>query len=296
MKKALIILNPFAGTKKANRVLTDIISEIQKGGYNVSVHITEGKGDGEEYSFAFSKFYDLIIAVGGDGTFNEVASGMFRANSASLLGYIPAGSTNDFAASLNLKTTPTKAAKDIIEGEIRKIDLGLFNSRPFAYVASFGAFTSVSYSTPQDVKNSLGHIAYVFEGIKDISNIKGKHIQVKTDDRVFSGKYSFGAISNTTSLGGVLKISPEMVDMNDGLLEVMLIKEPQTLNDLTQILNALNTKNYSTPMIDFCSTTKAEIIAEEEMIWTLDGERQDGSSVIKIKNVRDAINLIVPKK
>ena len=195
---------------------------------------------------------------------------------------------------MKLSGSPVKAARDIAAGKVRKLDVGSFNGRIFTYVASFGAFTGTSYSTPQEIKNSLGHLAYIIEGIKDIGNIKGTRIKVRTENKVFDGRYIFGAVSNSTSLGGLLKINPDIVDMNDGLLEILLIKEPQNLNDLTQILTALNTQNYSSPMIDFCSVTSATVYAGENMNWTIDGEKQEGSKVIEVKNIANALSIITP--
>lgn len=295
-KKALIILNPKAGLKKANRLLTDIIKEIQKGGYISTSFITTKSGDAKNIAAELSAEMDLIVAVGGDGTFNEVVSGVSDSGADVPIGYIPAGSTNDFAATLKLSSSPKEAAKDIVSGRKRKLDIGSFNDRIFTYVASFGAFTETAYTTPQELKNALGHLAYIIEGSKDIWNIKSYKMKIKTDRNTFEGDYIFGAISNSTSLGGLLKINPNIVDMNDGLLEMLFIRRPENLNDLGQILTALNTMNYNSPMIDFCSAPSAEIKVSKNMRWTLDGEMAEGENIIKIKNIKDKINIITPSK
>lgn len=293
-KKALIIMNPCAGIKKANRLLTDMISEIQKGGYVCTPIITSEKGEGEKRAFEMAKGYDLVVAVGGDGTFNEVVSGVVKAGTDIPIGYIPAGSTNDFAASLKLSLSPVKAAVDIAAGKKRKLDIGSFNGRCFTYVASFGAFTESAYSTPQELKNALGHLAYIIEGSKDIWNIKTYSLKVKTDKKTFNGDYIFGAISNSTSVGGLLKINPDVVDMNDGMLEILLIKKPSNLNEWGQLLNAITTMNYKDRMIDFCSSTKVEIISEGDFSWTLDGEKAEGAKTVEILNLKNKLDLIIP--
>jgi YegS/Rv2252/BmrU family lipid kinase len=293
-KKALIILNPRAGLKKANRLLTDIIREIQKGGYICTSFITTAALDAKNIAAEMGANYDLIVAVGGDGTFNEVVSGIHTSGVKTLIGYIPAGSTNDFATTLKLSSSPKEAAKDIASGTSRKLDIGSFNDRIFTYVASFGAFTETAYTTPQELKNALGHLAYIIEGSKDIWNIKSYKMKITTDEKTFEGDYIFGAVSNSTSLGGLLKINPNIVDMNDGLLEMLFIKRPENLNELGQIITALNTMNYNSPMIDFCSAPQAEIRAPKSMNWTLDGEMAEGKGVIKIKNIKDAVNIITP--
>ena len=293
-KKALIILNPRAGLKKANRLLTDIIKEIQKGGYISTSFITTAALDAKNIAAEMGANYDLIVAVGGDGTFNEVVSGIHTSGVKTLIGYIPAGSTNDFATTLKLSSSPKEAAKDIASGTSRKLDIGSFNDRIFTYVASFGAFTETAYTTPQELKNALGHLAYIIEGSKDIWNIKSYKMKITTDEKTFEGDYIFGAVSNSTSLGGLLKINPNIVDMNDGLLEMLFIKRPENLNELGQIITALNTMNYNSPMIDFCSAPQAEIRAPKSMNWALDGEMAEGKGVIKIKNIKDAVNIITP--
>ena len=291
-KKALIILNPKAGQKKANRLLTDIISELQKGGYICTPVVTTASKEGEDIAASLAKDYDTVIAVGGDGTFNEVVSGVIKSGAEVSIGYIPAGSTNDFAAALKLSSSPVSAAKAIAAGNIRKLDVGSFNDRIFTYVALFGAFTEASYTTPQELKNALGHLAYIIEGTKDIWSIKSYKLKVETDKKTFEGDYIFGAVSNSTSLGGLLKINPNIVDMNDGLLELLFIKKPENLNDLGQIITALNTMKYNSPMIDFCSTHKAVIYADKKMNWTLDGERAEGKEIIEVKNIKDKIDII----
>ena len=293
IKKALVIINPKAGMKKSNKLLTDIVSELQKGGYVATVFVTGKQGDGLAFSYKNAKRFSLVIAIGGDGTFNEVVSGVLKSGASVNIGYIPSGSTNDFASTLNLPLSPIKAASNIVNGSPKAFDVGSFNGRIFTYVASFGAFTGSSYNASQDVKNSIGHLAYIFEGVKDIGNIKGFSLGVKADNVNFSGRYIFGAISNTTSLGGLLKIDKQIVDLSDGKLEMILVKEPKSIKDLNYILTAINSKNYSNcPMIDFCSSREIDIVTKDDFNWTIDGEKQIGSQIIEVKNIEKAINLL----
>ena len=292
-KKALVVINPKAGIKKSNRLLTDIVSELQKGEYLVTVYVTRKQGDGNRFVVKNVKNFSLVVAVGGDGTFNEVVAGVIASGTKTNIGYIPSGSTNDFASTLRLPLSPVKAATNIIKGTPKAFDVGVFNGRVFTYVASFGAFTGSSYNAPQEVKNSIGHLAYIFEGVKDIGNIKGFNLDVKTEEKSFSGRYIFGSISNTTSLGGLLKINEEIVDLSDGKLELMFIKEPKNIKELNQILSAINLKNYiDCPMIDFCSARSIDIITKDDFNWTIDGEKQNGSPIIEVKNIEKAIKLL----
>lgn len=217
MKRLLLILNPCSGKKRANRALAEIVSIFNRGGYDVTVYTTAARGDATQVAASRCREFDCVVCAGGDGTFNEVVSGVYAAGSDTPIGYIPAGSTNDFASSMHLSRNLLQAARDIVEGEPRTLDLGSFNGRCFSYVASFGAFTRASYATSQSVKNALGHLAYVLGGIKELPSIRSRHVRFLLDhETVLEDDYIFGAISNSTSVAGILTLSPEIVDMNDG--------------------------------------------------------------------------------
>ncbi|MDD7719645.1 MAG: diacylglycerol kinase family lipid kinase [Eubacteriaceae bacterium] len=293
MKKVLIVLNPCAGTRQANRYLAEIIDIFCKADYQVSVATTGKSGDGTVIARERAHEFDLIVGIGGDGTFNEVVAGVLEAEADVPLGYIPAGSTNDFANSMGLSTKILQAAEDIVSGEPKTLDIGTFNGRFFSYVASFGAFTRASYEAPQSIKNALGHLAYILEGIKDIPSLAPLEVRVNMENGVYGGKYLFGAVCNSTSVGGLLTLSEEQVDMNDGKFEVLLIKSPGNIIELNQIIFALSTGNYNNcKLISFFSSGDLEIEAPEDMPWSLDGEYQEGNEKIHIKNIKSAIKLI----
>ena len=295
MKKLLLIMNPNAGTKRANKYLTDILVLFAKYGYETKVCLTAGRGDGHNIAKKFSPEYDLVVCIGGDGTFNETVGGLYESGSKVPLGYIPAGSTNDFGSGLGFSKRILQAAEDIMNGTTRNIDIGKFNERYFSYTASFGVFTKVSYTTSQSIKNALGHLAYLLEGIKELSSIRSEHIKIKVNGNIIEDDYIFGAICNSTSLGGVLTLNPDVVDLSDGMFEILLIKMPKNIIDLNSIIFALNNKDYSsTDMIYFCSASSAQIEADRTVSWTLDGEYMEGSNVISMENIHDAITLIVP--
>ena len=296
MKRVLIILNPCAGTKQANKYLVDIIDIFCRAGYETVVATTEKRGDGTEFARERCADFDLVVCIGGDGTFNEVIAGILESGKQVPIGYIPAGSTNDFAGSLNLSKNVVRAAEDIVRGEPRTLDVGCFNGRYFSYVASFGAFTRASYEAPQSIKNALGHLAYILEGIKDIPSIKPEKLWLKTEKGVYGGNYLFGAISNSTSVGGILTLSDDLVDMDDGMFEVLLIKSPSNILELNQILFDLTTQNYNSPLISFFSSSKLEITADPDMPWTLGGEYQEGRAEITVENLHHAIQLITNRE
>lgn len=292
MPEAIIIMNPCAGTKKANKYLTDILYLFSRYGYFSRVFMTSKKGDGAVLAEKYAKEGDLIVAIGGDGTFNEVVDGVVKSKTNTPIGYIPAGSTNDFASTLKLNKNILKAAEDIMEGTPRTIDIGLFNNKCFTYVASFGAFTRISYSTPQNTKNIFGHLAYILEGIKDIPSIRHEHMRIETDNGVFEDDYLFGAVSNSTTLGGILTIDPETVDLNDGLLELVLIRRPKNVFEMNQLILSLNGQIYDCEMINLVSTRNIKIHCDSCPDWTLDGEFEQGATDIEIKNIPDAFKII----
>lgn len=295
-KKVLIIMNPCSGTKKANKYLTDIVNIFTVNDYVSTVLTTTKRGDGRIYAKNYAKKMDLIVCIGGDGTFNEVVSGVIQSGVRVPIGYIPAGSTNDFANSLHLSKGIVKAAHDIVQGEPVSLDIGTFNGRNFSYVASFGAFTKTSYATPQNVKNALGHLAYVLGGINSIASIRAEHMAFEVNGMKYEDDYIFGAISNSTSVGGILTLKPELVDMSDGEFELLLVKAPHDLVELGAIIHMLTTQNYEDEMITFINASEFNIHASKETSWTLDGEYQEGMEEIKVVNMHHAIDLIMNGK
>lgn len=293
MKKLLLIINPSAGQRKANRLLTDIISMFNRANYQVTVHITECQGDAEGVVVQNAGAYDLLVCCGGDGTFNETVSGLLKVGLDIPIGYIPAGSTNDFATSLGLSTDILQATRDIVEGIAAPLDMGDFNGRYFSYVASFGAFTRASYATPQSMKNILGHAAYILSGIQELSQIKTHRLSFTLPDGSrIEDDFLFGAISNSTSMAGVLTLSPDRVDMQDGLFELLLVRAPRDLIELSDCIVALQKQTYQCAMMTFLSTSSVSVCAPEDMDWTLDGEHQFGCKEIHVNNLHHAVRVI----
>lgn len=293
MKKMLFVMNPYSGQRKANKVLAEILEMFNRAGYEVIVHMTAGPGDATKVVAERGKNMDLVVCCGGDGTFNETISGLMESNADVPVGYIPAGSTNDFANSLHLPTEPLEAAKDILWGQVQSYDAGKFGDRYFSYVASFGAFTKVSYATPQSIKNALGHTAYVLEGIQELSQIHKEHIRMDIDGEIVEDDFLFGAICNSTSVGGILTLDPEQVDMRDGKLEILLVRAPQSLMEIVECIQAVQSQDYNNcEMISFRSASHIEVDANPEMPWTLDGEREDGHAHITVVNKHLAYRLM----
>lgn len=294
-KQLLFIMNPVAGQKKASRVLCDILLVFCQAGYRVTTVMTTGPGTATKAAETLGKDADLVVCCGGDGTMNETVAGLMKAGISVPLGYIPAGTTNDFATGLKLSLNPVQAARDIVEGVPKVLDVGLFNDRLFCYVASFGAFTRASYQIPQDIKNLLGHTAYVLGGISELSQIRNEHLQVELDGQEIEDDFVFGAICNSTSIGGILALDPRQVDMCDGLFEIMLVRQPRNLEEIAECIQALQSQKYDCAMITFRSVRDVKIRASADMPWTLDGERADGQEQIHIGILHAAITLMVRK-
>lgn len=295
MKKMLFVMNPYSGQRRANRFLAEIIEAFNRADFEVRCHMTAGPGDAAKV-VSEAKDMDLVVCCGGDGTFNETISGLITAGLDVPVGYIPAGSTNDFANSLRLNTDVMGAVRDILDGQAVSYDAGIFNGRYFSYVASFGAFTRTSYNTPQNIKNALGHTAYVLEGISELSQIRPEHIRMEVDDEFIEGDFLFGAICNSTSVGGILTLNPDVVDMCDGMMEILLVRAPQSLVEVAECIQAVQTQKYNCAMLTFRSAKHIRIMADPDMPWTLDGEREDGHKEIRVEVHHKAYRLMQKKE
>lgn len=294
-QRVILMVNPMAGRQKIRNELLYVVDTLTKAGYETIIYTTQGKDATRDLLAEKDSQFDRVICCGGDGTFNEILSATMHWNKRPILGYIPAGTTNDFAAGLKLPSDIREAAVNIVRGTPHTVDAGLFNTSYFSYVASFGAFTETSYSTPQNFKNALGHLAYILEGIKEIPAFTPYTVCVEADGQIYKDSYIFGAVSNARSVGGILKISDSLVDLNDGVFEVMMIKMPKTLMDLSAIvtsLTSLNPLKYDPSMFLFLQTKELKITFEQEMVWSLDGERVSGGKEARIACIKDAFKIL----
>ena len=294
-QRVLLMVNPMAGRQKIRNELLYVVDTLTKAGYETIIYTTQGKDATRALLAEKDSQFDRVICCGGDGTFNEILSATMHWDKRPILGYIPAGTTNDFAAGLKLPSDIREAAVNIVRGTPHTVDAGLFNTSYFSYVASFGAFTETSYSTPQNFKNALGHLAYILEGIKEIPAFTSYTVCVEADGQIYKDSYIFGAVSNARSVGGILKISDSLVDLNDGVFEVMMIKMPKTLMDLSAIvtsLTSLNPLKYDPSMFLFLQTKELKIAFEQEMVWSLDGERVSGGKEARIACIKDAFKIL----
>lgn len=292
-KKILFIFNPRSGKGQTKNKLYDIIDVFVKAGYEVIVHPTQGARDAVKMSYEMAEEVDMIVCAGGDGTLDEVVTGIMKSGIRVPFGYIPAGSTNDFASSLGISKDMVKAAKDIVEGRIFPFDVGDFNQGTFVYIAAFGLFTDVSYQTDQTMKNTLGHLAYLMEGTKRIFDVKSYFMSVEANGQIYEGNYLYGMITNSNSVGGFRNLVGDGVVINDGLFEVTLIKQPKTPLELSEIVTALMTSFDNTNLIDSFKTDRIVLRALEEVSWTLDGEYGGNHKEVVIENKKQAMDIII---
>lgn len=295
-KRLLMIVNPCSGKAKMKTALLRIVQIFSNADYDVAVYPTKARGDATDYVKGLKPdLYERIIVCGGDGTLNEVVTGLMSAGLSYKIGYIPSGTLNEWSSSIHISRNIYTAAEDIIDGTEIKLDLGQFGEKYFCYTASFGAFTSASYSAPQNIKNILGQAAYFFEGIKSLANIKSVHLKFKADDREIEGDFLFGAISNSMSVGGVVKFDQALVKLNDGLFEVVLIRKPANILKFQSYIDAILKHDLNREGIEFFHTKEITIMGSKEVPWTLDGEYAEGTDTITIKNLPGALRLILPK-
>lgn len=294
-KKLLLIVNPCSGRAKMHTELLKVVEILSAADYAVTVYPTKHKGDATDHIIKLSQNdYDIIVVCGGDGTLNEVITGLMQSGIDLPLGYIPSGTLNEWSSGLNISRNIETAAKDIINGKKIQLDIGKFGDKYFSYTASFGAFTSASYSAPQDVKNVLGQAAYFIEGIKSLSNIKPIHLKFTCESQTVEGDFLFGAISNSLSVGGIVKYNKSTVELNDGMFEVLLIRNPDNILKLQPIIDGILKRDFSREGIEFFRTNAVTIEPQQKVSFTLDGEFAEAENPLLIKNLHNAITFIIP--
>ncbi len=292
-KTLMLIVNPRAGRSRSLAPLLNAISLFSEADYLVSLRQTTAQGDATRFVRENGAAFDRIVCYGGDGTLNETVTGLMDLPVPPPLGYIPGGSTNDFAASLHLSDQPAEAAKQILDSSGKKLDVGTFNGRPFVYVASFGAFTKASYSAPQSAKNDLGHLAYILEGVKDLSTLRPYEATVTADGETFSGSFLFGAVTNATSVGGLMKLPEDQVVLDDGRFELLLIPNPKSPLDLQALLRSLLLQDYTGDGVIFRHASDIVVETPESFPWTLDGEYGPGQERIEIHNLKQKLTFLL---
>lgn len=293
MKKLLFVFNLNAGKSTIKDSLCDIIDIFTKGGYEVTAYPTQARLDGYHKILEDASKYDLVVSSGGDGTMSESIKGIMNNGSGVPIGYIPAGTVNDFAHSMDISKNMIDAAHSVVNGVPFAYDVGSFNGDYFCYVAAFGAFTDVSYETPQSTKNIFGHLAYLMEGVKRIKTLEAYDITVEHDGEVYRDDFIVGLVSNTISIAGLSNLVAKGVVFDDGLFEVTLIKTPNSPLELSKILNCIIMKNLDPKYFYTFKTSRVRFTSDQEIKWTLDGESGGSYMVADIEALKQAVKIIV---
>lgn len=294
MKKLMLIVNPAAGRSAYSYNFGEAMRVLSDGGYATTLYFTAGRGDAIDYARRYGKNYDVAACVGGDGTLSEMLTGLMSLSYPPAVGYFPMGTANDVATTLGLpKNDMVGAARKLLKGDPHPFDVGSFgDDEYFAYIAAFGAFTSVSYATPQNQKKALGHLAYVLQGAAELPNIEACHTVVEYDDGVFEGDLVYGSMSNSTSVAGIVKLPGDMVCIGDGVSELVLVKDPGSVEAFGSLIASVLSRTFDSENLVILHTKKAKFIFDHPVAWTRDGEDGGLHQEIELKNCPHPVDLI----
>ncbi len=299
MKRLLLVANPRSGSGALKTKLMGIVEVFTKAGYLVTVHTTRFSRDAENMVRQVGGDFDLVVACGGDGTINEVVTGICQLERHPVLGVVPCGSTNDYASTLGLPRTPIAAAKALVEGEVFQSDTGYFNGRPFAYCAAFGLFTDITYQTPQDLKNAIGNLAYGIQAVKNIGSCRKSALRLSCPELETEGEFLLGMVTNTVSIGGFRRAFETVASLDDGKLEITLVRQPRTLEDVQMAINVLlsvSSVKGEGEFVTMVNTASAVIESDQPIPWTVDGEDGGAHTRVEISIKPGNIPVIRAKK
>ena len=293
-KQVLLIVNPCAGRTSTRLGGPEIVDLFPPDDYEFETHYTQGRGDATQLVKDYAENKDIVICCGGDGTLNETINGVMELPRRIPIGYIPTGSTNDLASTLGIPRDPEKAAALIQAAHTNSYDIGLFNNRYYSYVAAFGAFTRSSYATKQWMKNLFGHFAYLLNGVfKEWKNISSTHMKIEYDGGEMEGDFSFGSISNSTSISGIFRLKKEEVKLNDGDFEILLVRKAR-FSEAPSLLNKIRKKEYDGKRIILLKTGQVKITTDAPIAWTLDGEYGGEHQIVQVHVLSKAIDICSP--
>ena len=294
MKKLMLIVNPSAGRGGYRYYFGEAMKTLADGGFRTELFFTGGPEDATEFARAYAAEFDAVACIGGDGTLSEVIGGLMKIPNPPPIGYIPMGTTNDVASTIGLPKNDTiGAARRIVEGTPHPFDVGGFGKdRYFAYIAAFGAFTEVSYATPQDQKRALGHLAYVLQGAQQLGKIEKLPVRVEYDDGVFEGELVYGSMSNSTSVAGIVRLRDEMVSLGDGKSELVLVRDPGNMIALGELVDSVLSQRFDSDKLVILHTTKARFTFDKPVAWTRDGEAGGEHTTVELCNYAHPVKLI----
>ena len=293
MTRLMLIINPAAGRGGFRNGLGDALNLLDKGGCRTTLFFTSGRGDATEFAAKYGADFDIVGCVGGDGTLSEVLAGLMRLENPPKVGYIPMGTANDVATTLGLpKNDTVGAARRIVHGTAHPFDVGGFgDDKYFAYIAAFGAFTEVSYKTDQELKRTLGHLAYVLGGLNALSTIKSYKAVIEHENGVVEGEFIYGAMSNSLSVAGMVRLNDDLVDLSDGKFEILLVRRPKDVMEVNSILTGVLNKTYDSPCLTVAQSSFVKVTFEEPVPWTRDGEDGGAHRTLTLRSHRHAVDI-----
>ena len=293
-KKLMLIVNPAAGRGAYKTNFTEALLMLARGGYTTTLYFTGERGDASRFAAQYAAGYDAVACIGGDGTLSEVLGGLMQMDDPPPVGYVPMGTANDVATTLGLPKNDTLgAARRILTGTPHPFDVGRFGDRDyFSYVAAFGAFTEVSYATPQDQKKMLGHLAYVLQGMQQLPRIEPIHTRVEYDGGTFDGMLLYGGVSNSTSVAGIVRLPETMVSLGDGVSELVLVRDPGSVAGFTEIVSSVLSERFDSENLLILHTRRAAFHFDRPVPWTRDGEEGGAYRDIEITNIKCPVKLI----
>lgn len=293
-KKMMLLINPRAGKGSFRSCLGDVMEVFCKAGWIPTVYLTQGREDATRIAAACGGDYDMVVCLGGDGTLSEVVTGLVSLPEPPPIGYIPMGTANDVATTLGLPKTPTKAAEVIVNGRARAMDVGRFDSHGhFTYIAAFGAFTEVSYETPQEIKQVLGHLAYVMSGVASLGKITPRKVRVEYDGGVVEEELVFGGVTNSTSIAGLVRLDEKLVSLSDGLFEIILVRNPKKPSDMKKLVDDIVWRSYEGGQVMVLHSKRVRFTLEESVAWTKDGESGGLHQELVFENLPAAIRFVL---
>ena len=291
----MVLVNPAAGRGSYKNALGSVLHTLSRGGYQPTVCFTEQPGDATRLAAAACTRYERIVCLGGDGTLSDTINGLmtYPRGDRPLLGYIPMGTANDVAATLNLARDPVEAARRIVSGDVHPFDVGTMgDTHYFAYIAAFGAFTDVSYETQPDAKRTLGHLAYVLHALTQLPKLTSCHARVECDDDVFEDEFIFGGVTNSTSVAGLVRLDEEAVSLGDGLFEVLLIRNPRSASDLSEVVSGVLSRDYNGSFVKMLQSRRIHFRFDAPVAWTRDGENGGRHQELLLENRWQAVSLL----
>lgn len=293
-KSLMLIINPMAGRGSYRISFGDAMHVLAEGGYRTTLFFTARRGDATLFAARYAARYDVVACIGGDGTLSEVLAGLMTLDNPPPVGYFPMGTANDVATTLGLpKNDTVAAARRILTGMPHPFDVGGFGEKDyFAYIAAFGAFTEVSYVTPQDQKKMLGHLAYVLQGMQQLPKIEPIHTVVEYDGGVLEGNFLYGSVSNSTSVAGIVRLPEAMVSLGDGVSELVLVRDPGTVANFAELVSSVLSERFDSEKLLILHTKKARFRFDDPVAWTRDGEAGGEYRDIEIRNIHCPVKLI----